>query len=273
MVSAPNDELRLRVGCTFELRTTAPTNAVLQVAPVNDETQVLHGERFDDLPRRHRYHDGWGNNCERTELPAGTTRFTYEAELTLVGPPTSAVPPAEDLPLGDLPDEMLVWMMPSRFCQPDELGEFAWTTFGDLTSNRDRVQAVRDHVHDHLEYLIGSSNPWTTSVDAHIAGQGVCRDFTHLAISFCRALNIPARYVSGFVPALEGIQTGAPDDFAAWFEVYLGDGWYTYDAHLDAADAYRVVVARGRDAVDVAMLTTFGAAELLDFGVEASPIP
>jgi transglutaminase-like putative cysteine protease len=133
------------------------------------------------------------------------------------------------------------------------------------------VQAVVDHVHDHLEFVPGASNPWTTAVDASRAGQGVCRDFAHLAITFCRALNIPARYVFGYIPDI-GFALPPPMDFSAWFEAYLDGRWYTFDARINVPRVGRVVVGRGRDAVDVALMTSFGPLTLTGFEVHADLI-
>jgi transglutaminase-like putative cysteine protease len=158
--------------------------------------------------------------------------------------------------------------MPSRFCLPDELGHEAWQRFGPMEPGWGRVQAIVDYVHNHLEFSLGSSNPWTTAVDANRARQGVCRDFAHLAISFCRAMNIPARYVFGYIPDIGVPEEGAMD-FAAWFEAYLDGRWHTFDARNNIPRIGRVVVGRGRDAVDVALITSFGPLTLTDFEVRA----
>src|SRR4051794_5086715 len=161
-------------------------------------------------------------------------------------------------------------LMPSRFCLPDELGHEAWQRFGDLAPGWERVQAIVDAVHADLEWVAGASNPWTTAVDAHRAGQGVCRDFAHLAITFCRALNIPARYVFGYIPEIDVPPPVEPMDFAAWFEVYLDGAWHTFDARNNRRRVGRVVVGRGRDAVDVALITSFGPVTLTEFEVRAA---
>ena len=148
--------------------------------------------------------------------------------------------------------------MPSRFCLPDELGHEAWQRFGHLEPGWARVQAIVDFVHGHLTWVAGASNPWTTAADAYRAGQGVCRDFAHLAITFCRALNIPARYVFGYIPDIEAPPPTEPMDFAAWFEAYLDGRWHTFDARNNTPRVGRVIVGRGRDAVDVALITSFG---------------
>jgi transglutaminase-like putative cysteine protease len=177
-----------------------------------------------------------------------------------------------ETPVASLPDDVLCFVMPSRFCLPDELGHEAWQRFGALTPGWGRVQAIVDYVHDYLQFVPGASNPWTTAADAYRAGQGVCRDFAHLAITFCRALNIPARYVFGYIPDID-IPPGPLEamDFAAWFEVYLDGRWHTFDARNNRPRTGRVVVGRGRDAVDVALTTSFGPLTLTDFEVRAEP--
>ena len=132
--------------------------------------------------------------------------------------------------MASLPDDVLSFVMPSRFCLPDELGHEAWQRFGHLAPGWSRVQAIVDFVHGHLTWVAGASNPWTTAADAYRAGQGVCRDYAHLAITFCRALNIPARYVFGYIPDIDAPPPTEPMDFAAWFEVYLDGRWHTFDA-------------------------------------------
>jgi transglutaminase-like putative cysteine protease len=152
------------------------------------------------------------------------------------------------------------------------LGHEAWQRFGQVTPGWGRVQAIVDYVHGHLEFVPGASNPWTTAADAYRAGQGVCRDFAHLTITFCRALNIPARYVFGYIPDIGVPPPSEPMDFAAWCEVYLDGRWYTFDARNNVPRIGRVVVGRGRDAVDVALITSFGPLTLTDFQVRAEAL-
>ena len=173
------------------------------------------------------------------------------------------------MPVESLPDEVMGFVMPSRFCLPDELGHEAWQRFGHLAPGWSRVQAIVDFVHGHLTWVAGASNPWTTAADAYRAGQGVCRDYAHLAITFCRALNIPARYVFGYIPDIEAPPPTEPMDFAAWFEAYLDGRWHTFDARNNTPRVGRVVVGRGRDAVDVALITSFGPLTLTGFSVHA----
>jgi transglutaminase-like putative cysteine protease len=264
-----NQPLALTVGCSFGLQTPQPVSAVLQVAPSEGDSDV-RAERWDTFADHHRYVDLFGNRCERVTIPAGTSRIAYEADVVVSSSGDRLATDAAETPIAALPDEQLVYVMPSRFCLPDELGHEAWQRFGDLAPGWHRVQAIVDFVHDHLEWVAGASNPWTTAVDAYRAGQGVCRDFAHLAITFCRALNIPARYVFGYIPEIDVPLPADPMDFAAWFEVYLDGEWHTFDARNNRRRVGRVVVGRGRDAVDVALLTSFGPVTLTEFEVRAA---
>jgi transglutaminase-like putative cysteine protease len=259
------------VGCEFQLHAAAPTSAVVQVAPRDDEIEV-DAAAWDTACTHRPYVDAYGNTCQRFLLPAGPSRIEYRAEVTTTDAPDDLAPGAGELAPADLPDELLRWVMPTRFCQSDELGSVAWERFGHLTPGWSRVQAVCDVVHDHLEFARGSSNPWTTAADVYRSRQGVCRDFAHLAVTFCRALNIPTRYVFGYLPDIGLEPPFEPMDFAAWFEVYLDGRWYTFDARNNERRVGRVVVGRGRDAVDVAMITTFGRVDLVGFEVHAEPV-
>ena len=266
-VSQP--ELALTVGCRFAVHSVQPVTAILQVAPYAEPGVSIHRERWDTDAEHHNYLDHYGNRCERFALGAGSSRVAYEAQASLLCPSDLIAPDTPETPVAALPDEILSFVMPSRFCLPDELGHEAWQRFGGISPGWGRVQAVVDYVHGCLEFVPGASNPWTTASDAYRAGQGVCRDFAHLAITFCRALNIPARYVFGYIPA---IGSGAPDeemDFAAWFEAYLDGNWHTFDARNNTPRIGRVVVGRGRDAVDVALITSFGPLTLTRFEVRA----
>jgi transglutaminase-like putative cysteine protease len=256
------------VGCTFGFETPQTVSAVLQVAPSLVDQEV-RTERWETDAEHHGYVDLFGNRCERVTIEAGRSRIVYEAEVALSSPADRITPGTLETPIMALPDEHVTLLMPSRFCLPDELGHEAWLRFGDHAPGWERVQAIVDHVHGHLEWVAGASNPWTTAVDAYRAGQGVCRDFAHVAITFCRALNIPARYVFGYIPDINIPRPAEPMDFAAWFEVYLDGTWHTFDARNNRPLTGRVVVGRGRDAVDVALITSFGPVTLTEFEVRA----
>jgi transglutaminase-like putative cysteine protease len=262
--------LTLALGCTFGLECLAATSAILQVAPRPERGVSILREEWDTGAHHYCYLDHYGNRCERFALEPGETHIKYETTVLLPNPADLITPETPETPVALLPDQVLTFIMPSRFCLPDELGHEAWQLFGDLAPGWGRVQAIVDHVHGHLEWVPGASNPWTTAPDAYRAGQGVCRDFAHLAITFCRALNIPARYVFGYLP--HDAPTSEPMDFAAWFEAYLDGRWHTFDARNNTPLAGRVVVGRGRDAIDVALTTSFGPLTLTSFEVRADPL-
>jgi transglutaminase-like putative cysteine protease len=263
--------LALTVGCKFGLSSVQPAAAILQVVPSPHPGLGIGAERWETSAEHHGYTDHYGNRCERFELAAGDSHLNYEAKLHIVAPDDVIAHDAQEIPVAALPDDVLSFIMPSRFCLPDELGHEAWQRFGGLTPGWGRVQAIVDYVHDELEFMPGASNPWTTAADAYRARQGVCRDFAHLAITFCRALNIPARYVFGYIPNIGVAPPPEPMDFAAWFEAYLDGGWYTFDARNNRPRTGRVVVGRGRDAIDVALITSFGPLTLTSFEVIAEP--
>ena len=264
--------LALAVGCEFEFESTQAVAAVMQVAPSPQPGVRMRRETWDTDCDHHGYVDLYGNRCERFRIPAGHARIAYEAELALSSPADMIDPGAAEVPVQSLPDEVMAFVMPSRFCLPDELGHEAWQRFGHLAPGWSRVQAIVDFVHGHLTWVAGASNPWTTAADAYRAGQGVCRDYAHLAITFCRALNIPARYVFGYIPDIEAPPPTEPMDFAAWFEAYLDGRWHTFDARNNTPRVGRVVVGRGRDAVDVALITSFGPLTLRGFRVHADEL-
>jgi transglutaminase-like putative cysteine protease len=264
--------LGLIVGCQFEFEAAQPAAAIMQVAPSPQPGVRIEREAWSTGSDHHGYLDHYENRCERFTIDAGRSRIGYEAELVLADPADAIDPEAAETPVDELPDETLSFVMPSRFCLPDELGSVAWQQFGETPPGWARVQAIVDYVHGYLEFMPGASNPWTTAADVYRAGQGVCRDFAHLAISFCRALNIPARYVFGYIPDIGVPPPSEPMDFAAWFEVYLGGRWHTFDARNNCPRIGRVVVGRGRDAIDVALITSFGPHTLTGFQVIAKQI-
>jgi len=269
---ASTDTLALIVGCEFAFEAVQPVAAIMQVAPSPGPGVQIGREQWHTGSDHHGYLDRYENRCERFTIGAGSSRIAYEAELLLSDPIDLIVLDAQETPVSSLPDEVLSFVMPSRFCLPDELGAVAWQLFGDLQPGWGRVQAVVDYVHGHLQFMPGASNPWTTAADAYRAGQGVCRDFAHLAITFCRALNIPARYVFGYIPDV-GVPPPLEEmDFAAWFEAFLDGRWHTFDARNNARRTGRVVVGRGRDAIDVALITSFGPHTLTGFQVRAEEI-
>lgn len=251
---------RVRVGCEFRYTAEVDTPAVFQIEPTGEAPTTVLSQGWDIAPAtaRHGYTDLYGNGCQRLDLPAGESTLRYDAVVAVPDATEDVDTDAAEVPARDLPDDVLLYTMPSRYCLPDVLGDEAWRRFGSHAPGYRRVQAICDHVHRHLAFAYGSSAPTTTAADAYAAGKGVCRDFAHVAISFCRALSIPARYAFGYLPDLDVPPAPEPMDFAAWMEVYLDGRWWTFDPRNNAARKGRVLIGRGRDAVDVAMVTTYG---------------
>jgi transglutaminase-like putative cysteine protease len=261
----------IRIGCDFTYVAQINTPVIFQVQPLPSADVAVEQERWQCEPRMdmHRYTDLYGNPCTRAVLPAGRSSFRYSALAAVPDAEEDADKDAPERPPADLPDDTLIYTLPSRYCLPDVLGNEAWSRFGALAPGYGRIQAICSHVHEHLEFQYGSSTALSTAADVNAAGRGVCRDFTQLAISFCRALNIPARYVFGYLPDLDVPPDPAPMDFAAWMEVWLGERWWTFDPRNNARRKGRIVIGRGRDASDVAMATTFGGPLLETMAVQA----
>jgi transglutaminase-like putative cysteine protease len=218
------------------------------------------------------YTDLYGNRCVRSVLPAGRSRVSYDAVATCPDATEGADESAPESRPDDLPDDTLIYLLPSRYCLPDVLGTEAWSRFGALPPGYTRVQAICQYVHDHLTFQYGSTNAFSTAADVNMSRLGVCRDFTHLAISFCRALNIPARYVFGYLPQVDVPPNPIIMDFSAWMEVWLGDRWWTFDPRNNTRRKGRIVIGRGRDASDVAMATTFGGPYLESMVVRSEEV-
>lgn len=213
------------------------------------------------------YRDGFGNWCTRLVAPPGLTRISADATIIDRGEPEPVVSEAEQQPVERLPEETLVYLLGSRYCDTDNLSASAWSLFGNTLSGWARVQAICDFVHEHLEFGYPFARSTRTASEAFHERRGVCRDFAHLAITLCRCLNIPARYCTGYLGDIGVPPVDAPMDFSAWFEAYVGGHWYAFDARHNVPRIGRVLVARGRDAADVAISTTFGPCWLRGFKV------
>jgi transglutaminase-like putative cysteine protease len=218
------------------------------------------------------YSDIYGNPVKRLVMPAGPLVLRYDA--VVVAPDELDEDPldAPQLPVDEVPGELLHYTLPSRYCLSDQLMGVAWELFGQSEPGGKRVQAICDWVHDNIKFQYGTSNPLTTALDVFEKRIGVCRDFAHLTISFCRAMNIPARYVFGYLPDINVPPNADRMDFAAWTEVWLGGRWWTFDPRNNARRVGRVLIGRGRDALDVAMLTTFGPATFRSMTVWADKV-
>ncbi|HZR41313.1 MAG TPA: transglutaminase family protein [Ktedonobacteraceae bacterium] len=267
--------MHIRVGCEFRYEATWPTPTVMQVQPRRDgDFQLLH-EQWQTSPElsMHEYYDIYGNLCQRFILPAGENVLRYNAVAEVVDTYDEVASSAQQVPVEDLPDDVLLYTLPSRFCLSDVLSDTAWQLFGETEPGWARVQAICDWVHNNIRFQYGTSNALTTAVDAYEQRVGVCRDFTHLAVTFCRALNIPTRYVFGYLPDIGVPPPDTPMDFCAWMEVYLSGRWWTFDPRNNTPRIGRVLIGRGRDALDVAMVTTYGGPRLQQMNVWAEEAP
>ena len=223
----------------------------------------------------HGYRDGFGNWCTRIVAPAGNTRLHSEARLHDSGLADPSAPAARQIPVEYLPEETLTFLLGSRYCETDRLQQLAWSLFGTGPQGWWRVQAICDFVHRHITFGYAHARPTKTAWEAWDEGRGVCRDYAHLAVTLCRCMNIPARYCTGYISDIGMPPPYGPMDFAAWFEVWLDGAWHMFDARNNKPMFGRVLMARGRDAADVAMITSFGPNELTNFTViceEASQV-
>ncbi len=266
--------MRIRVGCEFLFDAAVPVPTVVLVRARQDggvmvEREMWHVQpnaSFSDLV------DMYGNHARRVVIGAGKASLRYDAEVTTSAALDEVSPVAVQHRVEDLPGEILIYTLASRYCLSDVLSDAAVNLFGTTPLGWERVQAVCDWVHDNVRFDYAATRPDATSIDVFEARVGVCRDFAHLAISFCRALNIPARYVFGYLPDIGVAPLPEPMDFCAWMEVYLGGRWWTFDPRNNASRIGRVVIARGRDAMDVAMVTSYGKLLLEQMTVWADEI-
>ncbi|MCU1364526.1 MAG: hypothetical protein JWL72_1732 [Ilumatobacteraceae bacterium] len=260
------------IGCTFEFEAARPTHAIVMVEPHFAESGRIVETKFELDPHGAStvYLDHFGNSCRRIDLAAGRVTLTFEAVVSTPADADPVVLDAGEVAPADLPDEALMFVLPSRFCESDLIADVAFAEFGAHEPGWARVQAISDWVNGSLTFQYGSSSPSLSAMDVLSAGTGVCRDFAHLAIAMCRALNIPARYVFGYLPDIGVPDPGTPMDFCAWMEVYLGNGWHTFDPRNNQRRVGRTVIGRGRDAADVAMVTSFGQVLLHEMNVVAA---
>lgn len=239
----------------------------------------VHDERVDDLRSPEKwtttpdvatttYRDSFGNVGRRLVAPAGDFSIKGEGAIEDDGMPDVVDGSAMEMPVADLPDDCLVYLMGSRYCETDRLSQIAWNLFGQVSPGWGRVQAICDFVNRHIVFGYQNARATRTAFEAFQEGVGVCRDYAHLAIAFCRCMNIPARYVNGYLGDI-GVPIVDPMDFSAWIEVHLGGRWVTFDPRNNTPRIGRVVVARGRDAVDVPLINSFGPHVLRSFGVWA----
>jgi len=219
------------------------------------------------------YRDSYGNWCSRLVAPAGRMRLSGDGVVRDSGLPDVIAPSAPQHAVEDLPAETIVYLLGSRYCETDRLSDIAWQLFAQTAPGWARVQAICDYVHNHITFGYQYARPTKTAREAFDERNGVCRDYAHLGITFCRCMNIPARYCTGYLGDIGVPPVDAPMDFAGWFEAYLGGRWHTFDARNNKRRIGRILIARGRDAADVAISTTFGQNTLRMFRVWTDEVP
>jgi transglutaminase-like putative cysteine protease len=267
--------MQIRAGyeIIYECPQATPMILMLTVHPSRRGDLVTpHTITFDPPVTAHDYSDMFGNVCTRIVAPAG--RLTIGADFTINdhGRPDKVAREAQQVLVQDLPSDTLVYLLGSRYCDTDHLSNTAWSLFGNGPTGWARVQAICDYVHERLTFGYKHASVTRTAWDGFNEQRGVCRDFAHLAITLCRCVNIPARYCTGYLGDIGVPAVPDPMDFSAWFEVYLDGGWYTFDARHNKPRIGRILVARGRDAADVALSTAFGTARLAQFKVATDEI-
>jgi transglutaminase-like putative cysteine protease len=265
----------IRCGYRMEIRFHQPTALVSMLAIRQDEPTVrlVHEERRNSLSLpTDDYIDGYGNRCQRLIAPAGALMLFGDATVDCDDRQDPVCRQAREIPVAKLPASALIYLLGSRYCETDRLGEHAWAMFGGVAPGWGRVQAVCDFVNDHVTFGYGHASATRTAFDTLEHKVGVCRDYAHLAIALCRCLNIPARYVNGHLGDI-GVPVVDPMDFSAWIEVYLEGGWHVFDPRNNSRRIGRIVVARGRDAADVPLINSFGPHILENFRVWTYELP
>jgi transglutaminase-like putative cysteine protease len=261
--------MRIRAGFEITYDCPAPTPMMLALS--------VHPSRRDDLETPdwlrpnpdvevRQYLDSYGNICSRILAPAGPITLSADFIVRDSGQVDAYAPDAAQIPAHDLSDETLVFLLGSRYCETDRLSELAWSLFGATPPGWARVQAICDYVHEHIVFNYMDARSTRGAYEAHEDRRGVCRDYAHLAIAFCRCMNIPARYCTGYLGDI-GVPILDPMDFSAWFEAYLGGAWYVFDARNNIPRIGRILIARGRDATDVPITNAFGPVFLAGFTV------
>ncbi len=264
----------IRFGYEITVNCWNPTAMVLQLSIREDrgaEVIVLEDFATDPEIESSTYRDLFGNICRRLVAPPGNLTFRSMSLLKNSGDYDPVQLDAVQHPVADLPDECLVFLMGSRYCETDRLSQIAWNLFGHIEPGWGRVQAICDFVHERIKFDYQNARVTRTAYEAYEERTGVCRDFAHLAVALCRAMNIPTRYINGYLGDI-GVPRVDPMDFAAWIEVYLGDRWWTFDPRNNIRRIGRIVISQGRDAADVAMVSSFGPHILNHFNVVASEV-
>ncbi|MEA3070356.1 MAG: hypothetical protein QOD29_1802 [Alphaproteobacteria bacterium] len=262
--------MKIRIGFELVYEFAQKTSVVLMLnvhpSRAPDLIQPDHIQITPAVPLT-RYRDAFDNICARLVAPQGQLRVFTDAVIADSGLPDPIEPAARQHDVSELPHEALMFLLGSRYCETEHLMNVAWSNFAASPPGWARVQAICDFVNSHLQFGYPHAHAARTAMGAFVDRRGVCRDFAHLAVTFCRCMNIPARYCTGYLGDIGVVPDPEPMDFSAWFEAYLGGRWYTFDARYNKPRIGRIVIARGRDAADVAFSTTFGPNTLKRFSV------
>lgn len=262
--------MKIRAGydIVYDCPQATPKLLMLSIHPSRvPDLLTAHRIRFEPAVEARDYVDGFGNTCTRIVAPAGKLRTFANFLISDSGRPDVVAPTAKQHRVEDLPDEVLVYLLGSRYCDVERLSDTAGSLFSKVPPGWERVQAICDYVHQRLVFGYEHARPTRTASEGYKEQRGVCRDFAHLAITLCRCMNIPARYCTGYLGDIGVPPIDEPMDFSAWFEAYLDGQWYTFDARHNTPRIGRILMARGRDATDVAISTSFGPSTLLQFTV------
>jgi transglutaminase-like putative cysteine protease len=266
-------DIRAGYRIAFNCLHPMPITLKLSVHPDRRHDLVTPDNLITSEPAPFSQHqDEFGNLVTRVRAPAGPITFSSAFTIRDTGLPDRQHLNARQIPVEELPDEALPFLLGSRYCETDQLSDLAWSLFGSTPAGWPRVQAIVDYVHNRIAFGYQFARSTRTALQGHEEGVGVCRDFAHLAVALCRAITIPARYCTGYLGDIGVPPVDTPMDFSAWFEVFLEGGWYTFDARHNLPRVGRVVMARGRDAADVAITHTFGTAWLTNFAVVTEEI-
>ncbi|WP_417513326.1 transglutaminase-like domain-containing protein [Minwuia sp.] len=262
--------MRIQLGTTFTYQMHQPTPMIMLLNVHHSRVGMLerpdHLHSIPAVPITS-YRDSFGNWCSRLVAPPGQFVLTTETVIQDSGEPDPVDMNAWQTPVEDLPPDVLMYMLGSRYCETDKLSDFAWQQFGNTPLGWARVQAICDFVHNHITFGYQHSRATRTAAEALQEGRGVCRDYTHLAVALCRCMNIPTRYCTGYLSDIGKPLPHPPGDFAAWMEVYLSGRWQTFDPRNNTPMIGRILIATGRDAADVPLTHTFGPNELTGFEV------
>ncbi len=261
-------EIRAGYDIAFQCFQDTPMALMLSIEPARVKDLLSeHRIAFSPDVASRDYIDTFGNTCTRIIAPPGLISIRNEFLISDSGLPDEVAPDARQFDVGELPDDVLVYLLGSRYCDTQKLSDMAWSLFAGIKPGWQRVQAICDYAHQRISFGYHHARCDRTASEGHAEQVGVCRDFAHLAVTLCRCMNIPARYCTGYLGDMGEPPPYGPMDFAAWFEAYLGGRWYTFDARNNVPRIGRVLMARGRDAIDVAISTTFGPNTLISFKV------